>query len=233
MTLGLHYYKGMIVGLAIQTVMAPLNLAENALVKALITSNILGGNAGDRWFDEKTLQELSPNDEVVDEAGNPVDRSMLTNESSTATNNSNNKKSPQQSLQDLLLDTWDAGASANIDVLLKSLDKKTCNTATADDRWTPLMILAGLGAPGTGPAISTLLEWGADPSQTDVEGWTPLHWAAFHGNVESAKVLCSRVDLLKVADKEGLTPIETARKEGNDEVAIVYEAAMGESKKSK
>ena len=36
MTVGLHYYKGMIVGLAIQSIMTPFNLAENALVSALI-----------------------------------------------------------------------------------------------------------------------------------------------------------------------------------------------------
>ncbi len=35
MTIGLHYYKGMVMGLAIQAVMAPFNLSETALVKAV------------------------------------------------------------------------------------------------------------------------------------------------------------------------------------------------------
>jgi hypothetical protein len=260
LTLGLHYYKGMIMGLAIQTVMAPLNLAENPLIRALFmsfgssgsnssnTNNNNGANnhtsspTTERWFDEKTWEELSPNDEIVDEAGNPVTRPRISpgstnnnNKSSSAASTSSSSGAPvaKQTLQELLLDTWDAGASANVDQLMKAIHAKNCNITTTEDHWTPMMILAGLGAPGTAPALQTLLSWGADPTLTDVEGWTALHWAAFHGNVEAAKVLCSHTKLLTATDKEGLTPIETARKEGNDDVAAIYEAALGERKKSK
>jgi ankyrin repeat protein len=67
----------------------------------------------------------------------------------------------------------------------------------------------------------------------DVEGWTALHWAAFHGQADNAKVLASETKLLSVKDKEGNTPIDMARKEGNEKVAEIYEKALGESKKSK
>ena len=39
--------------------------------------------------------------------------------------------------------------------------------------------------------------------------------------------------LLKARDKEGLTPLEMARKEGNSKVADLLEEAGEESKKSK
>ena len=64
-------------------------------------------------------------------------------------------------------------------------------------------------------------------------GWTALHWSAFLGNVETAKVLASDTGLMWVKDTEGNTPIDMARKEGNDKVAEIYEAALGEGKKSK
>lgn len=74
---------------------------------------------------------------------------------------------------------------------------------------------------------------GANVALADKEGWTALHWAAFHGQVDAASELCNESKLLTVKDKEGNTPIETARKEGNVAVAEIYEKAQGESKKSK
>jgi len=232
LTVGLHYYKGMVMGLAIQTVMAPLNLLENALVKALF----LGSgkiDAKDKIFDEKTATELTNNDEIVDEQGNPVVRSIGGGKDGSGT----------ISLEDVLLDTWDMGNKADLGPLMKALNKTNCNYQTKDDQWTPLMILSGLGAKGTVSAIRTLVsEYNADISITDKEGWTCYHWAAFHNSLTAAKELISVTSssskydvktLLAVKDKDSNTPIETAKKEGNDDVAAVYEKALGESKKSK
>ena len=60
----------MVVGLAIQTIMAPFNLIENACVKAIILGN--GFKQDDKIFEEKTASELTPDDEVVDDSGNPI-----------------------------------------------------------------------------------------------------------------------------------------------------------------
>lgn len=51
MSVGLHIYKGMAMGLAIQTIMGPLNLVENPLVKALLFGN--GFVRDDKIFEEK------------------------------------------------------------------------------------------------------------------------------------------------------------------------------------
>lgn len=243
LTVGLHYYKGMVMGLAIQTVMAPLNLLENPLVKALFVGN--GLQPQDRLFDEKIARELTDADEVIDEHGQPVARHRLLGSNgggggaagSGASTGSGSATQP--SFEEVLLDTWDQGNKADLGPLMKVLNKTNVNHRTKEDQWTPLMILSGLGAKGAVSAIRAAKEMGANVAATDKEGWTALHWAAFHGSLSAAQELSSETSLLTVKDKEGLIPLETARKEGNDAVAAIYEKAMAgagvgdESKKSK
>jgi len=233
MTVGLHYYKGMVMGLAIQTVMAPFNLAENALFKAMFMG--AGIRPEDRIFEEKYLNELTAEDEVVDEQGQPVlRRAAVTNQASEKAQRADSNMAVTQSFEEIMLDTWDAGAKSDISSLMEALTKKNCNYQTKEDRWTPLMILSGLGAKGTGSAIrQAIKELGANPSITDKDGWNALHWAAFHGSAAGAKELVKEKRLLSVKDKEGLTPLETARKEKNDTIAAIIEAAETETKKSK
>jgi len=247
MTLGLHYYRGMVMGLAMQAIMAPLNLAENALVKALfLKQGVL--RPEDRIFDEKIAAELTADDEVVDEQGNPVVRSVTAQSSSGSANNNNNnngtsttgddeggEEKKTKSLEDILLDTWDAGTKADIGELMSALTKKNCNYQTVDDKWTALMILAGLqGVPGVPSAIRQVQSLGGNAAIVDRDGWTALHWAAFHGSADAAKELAkTQVKLLTMTDNEGMTPIELAKKEKNDTIAAIYEEALGESKKDK
>jgi hypothetical protein len=219
MTVGLHYYKGMVMGLAIQAAMTPFNLAENALIKALFFGQ--GLRPEDKIFEEKTAGELTDQDEVVDMMGNPVVRGALAASQTTKT------------IEEILLDTWDGGNKADIQPLMNMLTKKNCNYQTKEDSWSPLMILSGLGAPGTPSAIRAVLEMGANPAIVDKEGWTASHWAAFHGSLIAAKELAKETKMLAVTDKEGNTPIDTARKEGNESVALVFEQALGDTKKSK
>jgi hypothetical protein len=127
MTVGLHLYKGMIVSLAIQSIMGPIGLIDNALVKAVLTGQ--GFTIDAKLFNEKTAEEITDKDEVVDEQGHPVAVTI--------------KKA--RSMEELLLDTWDMGNKANLGPLLKALNKKNCNYQTKEDRWTPLMIMSGLG----------------------------------------------------------------------------------------
>jgi len=236
MTIGLHYYKGMVTGVAIQTIMAPLNLIENPLVKALLMGN--GIREEDKIFEEKTVTELTADDEVVDDKGNPVVRSLANNSNTNGGGADANAASSAAGaatgdFESILLDTWDSGVKANLTALNAAVTKKNCNFQTKEDQWTPLMILAGLCVVGSASAIRQVKQLGGNPAIVDKEGWTALHWAAFHGNLEAAKELKKETKLLSVTDKEGNTPIEAARKEGNDQVAKVFEDALGESKKSK
>ena len=229
----------MVMGLAIQTVMAPLNLLENPLLKALFFSKGGGGalRVEDRIFEEKVLAELTPDDEVVDPQGNPVVRRGDGAAAGTTTTTTTTAEQ-QKSLEDVLLDTWDGGSKANVGPLLAALTKKNANYQTKEDHWTALMILAGLGATDTPSAIRQVLnDLGANPAVTDKEGWNAFHWAAFHGSEPGAKELLrwtnkSTTSLLNTKDKEGLTPLATAQKEGNTAVADLFAEALGESKKS-
>eukprot|EP00525_Craspedostauros_australis_P004372 CAMPEP_0198113730 /NCGR_PEP_ID=MMETSP1442-20131203/5329_1 /TAXON_ID= /ORGANISM="Craspedostauros australis, Strain CCMP3328" /LENGTH=335 /DNA_ID=CAMNT_0043770901 /DNA_START=216 /DNA_END=1223 /DNA_ORIENTATION=+ len=207
MTVGLHLYKGMVVGLAMQTVMAPLNLIENALVKAVIFGG--GFKPEDKIFEEKASSELTDEDEIVDDSGNPVVKEIGTNKTKT--------------FEDLLLDTWDAGAKADIGPLMAAITKKNCNFSTKENGWTPLMVLGGLSVKGVGSAIRQIKELGGNPAITDGDGWNAMHWAAFHGSPESAKELVKDPSLLTVKDKEGKTPIEMAKAENNKDVSSILE----------
>mmetsp|Transcript_21034 Transcript_21034/g.27649 ORF Transcript_21034/g.27649 Transcript_21034/m.27649 type:complete len:344 (-) Transcript_21034:172-1203(-) len=217
LTTGLHWYKGMVMGLAIQSIMAPLNLLENALVKALILGK--GIREEDKIFDEKVAGDLTEEDEVVDEGGNVVVRSGALAGSAGGKTDPNAKKS----FEDILLDTWDEGNKADIAPLVAEINKKNCNYQVKESGWTPLMILSGLGAKGTGKAIQDVIALGGNPAIVDVEGWNAMHWAAFHGSAEAAKVLRDEGKLYQVKDKEGKTAIEFARAEKNDDVVKILE----------
>lgn len=218
LTCGLHYYKGMLVGLAIQVVMAPVNLWENKLVMSILQGVELVPFSG--VFEEKQSGELEKDAEIVDPSGQPVVTSRIDN-------NSNGT----ESLESILLDTWDAGSRANLNKLQNALSVDTINTATSADGWTALMIVAGLkSTPGASDCLQVLLnDYQADTKITDKDGWTALHWAAFHGSVAGARALADRTELKSIVDKEGKTALETAQAENNLDVVQVLQ----ESKKSK
>ncbi|KAG7355424.1 phosphate transporter family protein [Nitzschia inconspicua] len=225
LTVGLHLYKGMAMGLAIQAVMGPINLIENPVVKALLLGN--GFQPQDKIFDEKSANELAEDDEIVDEAGNPVVARQLGGSTTTTTTTTKAKTTTGQTFEELLLDTWDAGNKADIGAFMEAVTKENCNYRTKENGWTPLMILAGLNAKGTASAIRQVIELGGNPAIVDVEGWNALHWAAFHGSLEAAKALAATdATLLTVQDKEGKLPIDMAKAEGNDQVATFFESLV-------
>jgi len=221
MTVGLHIYKGMAMGLAIQTVMGPFNLFENPLVKALLMGN--GFNAQDKIFEEKSLAELASEDEVVDESGTEIPRQRL-----LALEGTTKKQSPTDSFEELMLDTWDAGANSDVPKFVKAVTKKNCNHRSQENGWTPLMILSGLASSdATVDAIKAVIALGGNPSVKDGEGWNSLHWAAFHGSVKAAQELYEYdAALSEVKDKEGKLPLQMAQQEGNKDVAKYLEEVL-------
>jgi len=239
MTVGLHIYKGMAMGLAIQAVMGPLNLFENPLVKALLLGN--GFRMEDKIFEEKELSELNTETEdVVDESGDtvsPLALKMTAKGGGVATDDDDNnnkdskkkkqkkkKQAPSEAFDELLLDTWDLGNKADISKFMDGITKKNCNNQTKENGWTPLVILSGLDAAGTVSAMRQLISIGANPAVTDKEGWNALHWAAFHGSVKAAEELYQQDPaLLATRDNEGKLPLDMAQTEGNKEVATFLE----------
>jgi hypothetical protein len=213
----------MVVGLAIQSIMGPLTLVENPMVKSLLFGK--GMREQDKIFQEKTAADLTPDDEVVDASGNPVVRTLA----GPATNATGSNKG-NGTFEEVLLDTWDAGAKADLGPLMAIINKENCNYKTKENGWTPLMILSGLGGvKGNGSAIRQILTLGGNPAVTDVDGWNAMHWAGFHGSIEAATILGSEGKLWVVEDKEGKTPLVLATAEGNADVAKFLEELEAES----
>lgn len=227
MTVGLHIYKGMAMGLAIQTIMGPFNLFENPLVKAVLLGS--GFNLKDKIFEEKSLEELANDDEVIDETGTEIPRQKLVALEAAA-----KKQTPTDAFEELMLDTWDAGNRADIAAFKSAVNKKNCNHRSQENGWTPLMILSGLASSSAPAAIKAVIELGGNPAITDVEGWNALHWAAFHGSQKAAKELYKYdPTLLDVKDKEGKLPLDMAKQEGNTEVAKYLEEVSATAAASK
>mmetsp|Transcript_5443 Transcript_5443/g.11468 ORF Transcript_5443/g.11468 Transcript_5443/m.11468 type:complete len:359 (+) Transcript_5443:424-1500(+) len=221
MTVGLHVYKGMAMGLAIQSIMGPFNLIENPLVKAVF----LGSGefrAEDKIFEEKTLDELDPSDEVVDKEGNVTIRQKL-----LASKKKPSDEKHSDNFEALMLDTWDAGAHADVKKFVKAVNKENCNQKSTENKWTPLMVLSGLfGGQDTEDAINSVIALGGNPSVVDGDGWNSLHWAAFHGSLVAAKVLYAYdKSLLDIKDNDGKSPLDLARQEENKNVAKFLEEA--------
>jgi len=229
-TAGLHFYKGMIVGLCMQSLMAPLNLFDNAIVKGLLLNG--GLNPEDnpqskKMFDEKYKEDLTPDDEVVDANGDV--KTFTTSVSTKKAVPGEMEKKEEQ----ILLDTWDEGVDADIKPLMEIVSKKNINSKTSESGWTICMILAAIGVKETAEAMKKIQDLGANPAIVDGEGWNALHWAAFHGSVDGAAYLLSEsgfnglaTGLHTLKDKEGKTALEHAVAEGNDQVAKVIKDAI-------
>ena len=126
-----------------------------------------------RIFGEKLREEISDTDEVTDAEGNAI---VLKKEIAPA--GKKDSSSSKKSFEDVLLDTWDLGADADIKPLMSMLNKKNVNYATKENGWTPIMIMSGLGAKSAIGAMRQLKSIGANPEQVDKEGWNALHWVS-------------------------------------------------------
>lgn len=225
---GVHWYKGAIGGLLIQSIMGPLNFLDNPMVKYFIFGE-------KEALDTKKEDELGDNDEIVDKEGNTVSAiSGSSSSTSTAVTTKKSTTSEPKTFEDVLLDTWDNGAEADIKPLMTTLNKQNINYKTIESSWTPVMVLAGLGVKETKSALKTMKNLGADLAMVDAEGWNALHWSAFHGSGAAAEVLLSptgfdgvSIGLHLVKDKEGKTALDHAIAEDNQDVVKVIERQVG------
>lgn len=74
--------------------------------------------------------------------------------------------------------------------------------------------------------VRTLVEAGADPNAQSASGGTPLHTAAFVGDVEITKLLLEAGGDPEAQDAKGQTPLDLAREKGHSEVAALMHHAV-------
>lgn len=115
-----------------------------------------------------------------------------------------------------------AGMDADFDELWASI-KNSVNARTPQDQWTALMVACGSPL-DTSEFIAKIITAGADVTAVDGDGWTALHWSAFHGRPETAAALLEASpghklsELLEIRAADNRLAIEVARDE--DQVGV-------------
>src|SRR5688572_13345319 len=94
------------------------------------------------------------------------------------------------------------------------------STPSRDQGFTPLHSAVATDAgEATAEIVRLLLEASADPNAKSKEGGTPLHSAAFTGDLEIAELLLAYGADPNATDPMGRTPLDVARDRKNVEVA--------------
>lgn len=210
----IHFRMGVNHVVLIQAIMTPMNLYDNPLVQAYV----LGRRNGRIWNERLEGEEGAA----------PVEGE--TAETSTAAKAVKKAKSSDMSPAEAIAKVLAAGTDADFDELWESV-KGFVNAKTKEDQWTALMVACGSPI-DTDDFIRKVIAAGADVTAVDADGWTALHWSAFHGRPEAAQTLLeccppgALLDLLTTKAGDGRTAKEVARGEDNNDVEQVIASFM-------
>jgi len=207
----IHFKFGVNQVVVMQCVMIPMNLYDNPIVKKYI----LGSK--ERVWGEKL-------------AGEKLDDS---NVASTTDVKKAEKESLPAKMGDAIVAMWN-DTTADFDSFLPRALKEP-NAASDSDKWTPLMVAAGSPSETTKFIKAMLANKATDVLKTDNDGWTALHWSAFHDRPVAAETLLGNAKdadkLLAIKDSEGKTALEVAQQEGNTKVVSIIEQFSGSASK--
>uniref|UniRef100_A0AAV1T214 Uncharacterized protein n=1 Tax=Peronospora matthiolae TaxID=2874970 RepID=A0AAV1T214_9STRA len=213
----IHFKMGVNHVVMIQSIMMPINLWDNALVQAYL----LGRRNGRIW--NERLEGESAAEAEAAMAGNTT----TTTVAAASTSMDANVVSQQVAVtpEEAVAEALAAGADADFDALWMIVKHKV-NAKTEEDQWTALMVACGSPV-DTDEFIRKAVNAGADVLAVDGDGWTALHWSAFHGRPEAAEALLSSIStamcekLLAVKASDGRTAAEVAKGEEKADVVDV------------
>ncbi|KAF1316996.1 Protein involved in inorganic phosphate transport, partial [Globisporangium splendens] len=120
-----------------------------------------------------------------------------------------------------------AGENADFEELWCAV-KGSVNAATQDNQWTALMVACGSVVDAT-EFIQKIIAAGADVTAVDGDGWTALHWSAYHDRPQAAQTLLEsapphkHTELFEIMAADGRTAKEVAHAEDHHEVVHVIE----------
>src|SRR6185312_12335717 len=71
-------------------------------------------------------------------------------------------------------------------------------------------------------AIRSLIERRDDVNRAQIDGMTALHWAAYHDDLETAKLLLGARAEVKTATRYAVTPLSLACTNGNEAMVRMF-----------
>lgn len=104
--------------------------------------------------------------------------------------------------------------------VIETLLRHSANPDARDNRgYTPAHVAAQYGQ--TAVLYHLALKWHVDIDTQDLDGRTPLHWAAYKGYADTIRLLLVLDSRCTLPDKEGCTPLHWAAIKGNGEACTV------------
>ncbi|GAB9472661.1 Protein involved in inorganic phosphate transport [Globisporangium polare] len=209
----IHFKMGVNHVVLIQAIMTPMNLYDNQLVQAYVFGKRNGRMWGER-LEGETNEEAAAANGIAPVAATDAVEVTKTKETKT-------DLTPEEAI----LKVSGAGADADFDELWAAV-KSAVNASTKEDQWTALMVACGSPIDTT-EFIEKVVEAGADVTAVDGDGWTALHWSAYHGRPEAAETLLEAIpekklaQLLAIKALDGRTAKEVAKAEDNSDVVDV------------